>query len=130
MRRGELGKVLVTGGGGFLGSSLIKPLRERGLAVRSLARQFYPHLQELDVEQVQGDIADPADRRPRRRGLHDGLSYRGQGRSLGPGARVPTDQRRRDPKPDRGLSRTRRAPDHLHEFPQRGLYGSRYGERR
>ncbi len=59
MRQGELGKVLVTGGGGFLGSSLIKPLRERGLAVRSLARRFYPHLRELDVEQVQGDIADP-----------------------------------------------------------------------
>jgi 2-alkyl-3-oxoalkanoate reductase len=59
MSREDLGKVLVTGGGGFLGSSLIKPLRERGLAVRSLARQFYPHLQELGVEQVQGDIADP-----------------------------------------------------------------------
>jgi 2-alkyl-3-oxoalkanoate reductase len=59
MRRDELGKVLVTGGGGFLGSSLIKPLREHGLAVRSLARRFYPHLHELEVEQVQGDIADP-----------------------------------------------------------------------
>jgi 2-alkyl-3-oxoalkanoate reductase len=59
MRQVELGKVLVTGGGGFLGSALIKPLRERGQAVRSLSRQLYPHLNELEVEQVQGDIADP-----------------------------------------------------------------------
>jgi 2-alkyl-3-oxoalkanoate reductase len=55
----RFGKVLVTGGGGFLGSALIKPLRASGLTVRSLARRFYAHLHELEVEQVQGDIADP-----------------------------------------------------------------------
>jgi 2-alkyl-3-oxoalkanoate reductase len=54
----DLGKVLVTGGGGFLGSALIERLRGRGLAVRSVARQFYPNLHEQEVEQVQGDIAD------------------------------------------------------------------------
>jgi nucleoside-diphosphate-sugar epimerase len=59
MSHRQLGKVLVTGGGGFLGTALIRLARQRGLAVRSLARQFYPHLHELDVEQVQGDIADP-----------------------------------------------------------------------
>ena len=36
--------MLVTGGGGFLGTALIRLLRERGLAVRSLARRRYPHL--------------------------------------------------------------------------------------
>ena len=42
MSRAELGPVLVTGGGGFLGTAVIKLLRERGLAVRSLARRFLP----------------------------------------------------------------------------------------
>jgi len=59
MRRGDLGRVLVTGGGGFLGTALIKLARQRGLAVRSLARRLYPHLEELGVEQVQGDVALP-----------------------------------------------------------------------
>jgi 2-alkyl-3-oxoalkanoate reductase len=53
-----LGKILVTGGGGFLGSALAAMARGRGLSVRSLARRFYPHLQKLGVEQIQGDIAD------------------------------------------------------------------------
>ena len=55
----DLGQVLVTGGGGFLGTALVKLLSQRGLAVRSLNRRHYPHLQKLQVEQVQGDIADP-----------------------------------------------------------------------
>lgn len=58
MRPVDLGPVLVTGGGGFLGSALIKLLVERGLAVRSLSRRVYPHLHELGVEQISGDIAD------------------------------------------------------------------------
>jgi 2-alkyl-3-oxoalkanoate reductase len=59
MSRGELGKLLVTGGGGFLGTALVTLARQRGLAVRSLARRRYAHLDELDVEQVEGDISDP-----------------------------------------------------------------------
>jgi 2-alkyl-3-oxoalkanoate reductase len=59
MIRADLGPVLVTGGGGFLGTAIIKLVRERGLAVRSLARRFYPHLQPLGVEQIQGDVAEP-----------------------------------------------------------------------
>jgi 2-alkyl-3-oxoalkanoate reductase len=59
MRPAELGRVLVTGGGGFLGTALIKPLVQRGLQVRSLSRRHYPHLEELAVEQIQGDVADP-----------------------------------------------------------------------
>jgi nucleoside-diphosphate-sugar epimerase len=59
MTPADLGQVLVTGGGGFLGTALARLLSQRGLAVRSLSRRLYPHLQELRVEQVQGDIADP-----------------------------------------------------------------------
>jgi nucleoside-diphosphate-sugar epimerase len=59
MSRGNLGRVLVTGGGGFLGTALVKLARQRGLAVRSFCRRGYPHLDELDVEQLQGDVADP-----------------------------------------------------------------------
>jgi nucleoside-diphosphate-sugar epimerase len=53
-----LGRVLVTGGGGFLGSALAAMARQRGLSVRSLSRRFYPHLQALGVEQIQGDISE------------------------------------------------------------------------
>ncbi len=51
-------KVLVTGGGGFLGSVIVRRLVERGDRVRSLARNFYPALERLGVEQIQGDLSD------------------------------------------------------------------------
>lgn len=50
--------LLVTGGGGYLGSALVRRLRERGEAVRVLGRNPYPHLEPLGVEQVQGDVRD------------------------------------------------------------------------
>jgi nucleoside-diphosphate-sugar epimerase len=53
-----LGKVLVTGGGGFLGSALVAFARRRGLPVRSLSRRYYPHLAKLEVEQIQGDVSN------------------------------------------------------------------------
>ncbi|MFO0890462.1 MAG: NAD-dependent epimerase/dehydratase family protein [Isosphaeraceae bacterium] len=55
---GERGPVLVTGGGGFLGSAIVRLLRERGATVRSLARNDYPRLDELGVEQHRGDLID------------------------------------------------------------------------
>lgn len=51
-------KALVTGGGGFLGLAIVRLLRQRGDEVRSLARNFYPELDALGVEQVRGDLAD------------------------------------------------------------------------
>lgn len=51
-------KALVTGGGGFLGGVIARMLREQGDEVRSLSRAFYPALDELGVEQFQGDLAD------------------------------------------------------------------------
>ena len=50
--------VLVTGGGGFLGSAIVGLLRERGLPVRSLSRGRYERLDSLGADQIQGDIAD------------------------------------------------------------------------
>ena len=51
-------KVLVTGGGGFLGSAIVRQLVERGDAVSSYSRAAYPELARLGVEQLQGDLAD------------------------------------------------------------------------
>jgi len=55
----NLEKILVTGGGGFLGGAIVRQLVEKGNTVRSFSRQFYPGLEKLGVEQIQGDIADP-----------------------------------------------------------------------
>lgn len=53
-------KVLVTGGGGFLGLYIVEQLIEAGETVRVLCRGEYPRLKELKVETVQGDIRDVA----------------------------------------------------------------------
>ena len=51
-------KVLVTGGGGFLGSAIVKRLVKRGDRVVSFSRRFYPELAAMGVQQIQGDISD------------------------------------------------------------------------
>ena len=50
-------RILVTGGGGFLGQALCRGLRERGHEVVSFNRGIYPALEPLGVRQVQGDLA-------------------------------------------------------------------------
>ncbi len=60
MSAGRETPVLVTGGGGFLGSAIVRLLRDRGQAVRSLTRRLYPHIDALGAAQIQGDVADPA----------------------------------------------------------------------
>jgi nucleoside-diphosphate-sugar epimerase len=52
-------KALVTGGGGFLGGAIVRRVLDRGWLVRSLQRGHYPALDDLGVEQIRGDIADP-----------------------------------------------------------------------
>jgi len=51
-------KVLVTGGGGFLGSAITRRLIDRGADVRSLARNAYSELADMGVDQIQGDISN------------------------------------------------------------------------
>ncbi len=51
-------KILVTGGGGFLGKAIVKMLVQRGDDVSSLSRNFYPELAAIGVKQFQEDIAD------------------------------------------------------------------------
>lgn len=53
-------KALVTGGGGFLGSAIVRALVARGDSVRSFSRSHYPALTTLGVEQIAGDLGDAA----------------------------------------------------------------------
>ncbi|MGQ0634690.1 MAG: NAD-dependent epimerase/dehydratase family protein [Planctomycetaceae bacterium] len=52
-------QALVTGGGGFLGLHLVEQLVSRGHRVRVLCRGRYLRLDELGVDQRQGDVRDP-----------------------------------------------------------------------
>ena len=53
-------RVLVTGGGGFLGKAIIRRLVKKTPDIRSLGRNLYKDLDTLGVNQIQGDISDPA----------------------------------------------------------------------
>ena len=53
-------KILVTGGGGFLGYAISKLLSERGDSITSFSRRFYPELEPFNAEQIRGDISDKA----------------------------------------------------------------------
>ncbi len=52
-------RVLVTGGGGFLGWAVVRRLLKKGALVRSFSRRSYPLLAAAGVDQIQGDIGDP-----------------------------------------------------------------------
>jgi 3beta-hydroxy-delta5-steroid dehydrogenase/steroid delta-isomerase len=54
----ELGRVLVTGGSGFVGANLVTTLLERGLQVRSFDRTPSPLPAHPKLEVVEGDICD------------------------------------------------------------------------
>lgn len=51
-------RVLVTGGGGFLGSAIVRALVARGDVVRSFSRRPRPELVALGVAHLCGDVAD------------------------------------------------------------------------
>ena len=51
-------KALVTGGGGFLGSAIVRLLRGRGDEVVTVSRGDYPELRALGVTTIRADITD------------------------------------------------------------------------
>jgi 2-alkyl-3-oxoalkanoate reductase len=53
-------KILVTGGGGFLGQAIVRRLLERGDQLSVINRSAYPELEALGVVCHRGDIADRA----------------------------------------------------------------------
>ena len=59
--RTELGRVLLTGGSGFVGANLVTTLLERGLQVRSFDRVPSPLPAHPNLQTVVGDITDAVD---------------------------------------------------------------------
>jgi nucleoside-diphosphate-sugar epimerase len=51
-------KAFVTGGGGFVGSAIVRQLVNKGVEVGVFGRNHYPHLEKLGVRQFQGDVLD------------------------------------------------------------------------
>ena len=62
-------KMLVTGGGGFLGQAICRLLVARGCEVASFNRGAYPELDALGVRQIRGDLADAQAVRDAARGM-------------------------------------------------------------
>jgi 2-alkyl-3-oxoalkanoate reductase len=51
-------KILVTGGGGFLGTHICRLLKEKGHEVVSFSRHHYNHLDDIAVPTIKGDLRD------------------------------------------------------------------------
>lgn len=62
-------RVLVTGGGGFLGREIVNRLLERGYSVRSIGRTEQPDLVALGVEAIACDLLDEEALRSACRGM-------------------------------------------------------------
>jgi nucleoside-diphosphate-sugar epimerase len=55
-------RILVTGGGGFLGTSIIKELlKNTSYIVTNFSRHSYPHLEDLGVPTIKGDLTRRTD---------------------------------------------------------------------
>lgn len=54
------GRVIVTGGGGFVGAALCRALKRCGATPIALGRRAYPELARAGIECVQVDLASPA----------------------------------------------------------------------
>ena len=53
-------KVLVTGGGGFVGTALVRQLMAKGSSVSVAGRNRYEHIERLGASSLVGDISDPS----------------------------------------------------------------------
>ena len=53
-----MNRVLVTGGGGFIGKALVRELVGRGIETAVIGRNPYPELESLGVQCLRGDIRD------------------------------------------------------------------------
>ncbi len=62
-------KVLVTGGGGFLGSHIVERLRVRGDEVTVFSRSRHPAIEAMGARSVLGDVADPDQVRAAAKGM-------------------------------------------------------------
>jgi len=51
-------KALVIGGGGFVGSAIVRQLLDMGAGVAVFGRSHYTHLEKFGLRQIQGDILD------------------------------------------------------------------------
>ena len=51
-------KALVIGGGGFVGSAIVRHLVDKGQDTAVFNRNYYPHLEKLGVHQFQGNMLD------------------------------------------------------------------------
>lgn len=56
MKSSNKNKVLITGGGGFLGRNITKLLIKKNYEVHTFQRNFYPELETLGVKQHLGDL--------------------------------------------------------------------------
>ncbi|MFH0729283.1 MAG: NAD-dependent epimerase/dehydratase family protein [Pseudomonadota bacterium] len=62
-------RILVTGGGGFLGGAIVDGLVSRGEKVSSFSRGTYPTLSRMGVRQIAGDLRSPTDVRHACKGI-------------------------------------------------------------
>jgi len=53
-----MNRTLVIGGGGFLGTAIVRQLIDRGGTVKVAGRHHYPHIEALGVECLVGDVSD------------------------------------------------------------------------
>jgi len=51
-------KILVTGGGGFVGKAVVKQLLDRGLEVTVVGRSHYPEVEKMGATVIPGDICN------------------------------------------------------------------------
>ena len=57
-------KYLVTGGGGFLGTAIVRQLKDRGEEVSVVGRSSYPHIEKIGAQCHQVDLSTASDLRP------------------------------------------------------------------